>query len=89
MTKFVLLYFASAARYTKKDSDEFEAPLPLSKLFGLLERTYPGITSQVLESSAVTINQVYVDVPEPDTEGGGVVINPTDEVAIIPPVSSG
>ena len=46
--------------------------------------------SAVLDSCAVTVNLEYVDV---EVEGGeeeaGVVINEGDEVAIIPPVSSG
>ena len=48
------------------------------------------MTKAVLGSCAVTVNLEYVDVEE---EGGkekaGVVINEGDEVAIIPPVSSG
>lgn len=48
------------------------------------------MTKAVLDSCAVTVNLEYVDVEE---EGGkekaGVVIQEGDEVAIIPPVSSG
>lgn len=87
---FRILYFASAASFTRKSSDTFPAPLPITDLFGALETQYPGIEKAVLESCAVTINLEYVDVEE---EGGveeaSVVINVGDEVAIIPPVSSG
>jgi molybdopterin synthase sulfur carrier subunit len=69
---FNLLYFASASSFTGKDSDEFQAPLPLSKLFGLVEARYPGIKSRILDSCLVTVN-----------------LKAGDEVAIIPPVSSG
>lgn len=61
--------------------------MPLTDLFGVLEKRYPGITKGVLDSCAVTVNLEYVDVGE--GEGGGVVIRVGDEVAIIPPVSSG
>ena len=85
---FRLLYFASAATYTKRSSDDFPAPLPMSSLFGLLESRYRGITERVLASSAVTVNLDYVDVESGD-KPQGVVINEGDEVAIIPPVSAG
>lgn len=87
---FRLLYFASAASFTRRSSDTFAAPLPIAGLFGVLETRYPGMRSAVLDSCAVTVNLEYVDV---EVEGGeeeaGVVINEGDEVAIIPPVSSG
>lgn len=100
---FKMLYFAAASSYTKKDSDFFEAPLPLSRLFGVLEEKYPGIKQRVLRSCAVTVNLEYVDVDvddgvEPGERNGAgsgneknsvVIIQAGDEVAIIPPVSSG
>jgi len=43
--------------------------------------------AKVLESCLVTINLEYVDMPENGDKGQ--VINEGDEVAIIPPVSSG
>ncbi|KAI9815596.1 MAG: hypothetical protein M1832_005457 [Thelocarpon impressellum] len=82
--QFKILYFASAASYTKKDSDRLDAPLPLSRLFDVLDERYPGMREKVLSSCAVTANLEYVDV-----HGSGVVIGAGDEVAIIPPVSSG
>lgn len=84
---FTVLYFASASSYTGRDSDSFPAPVALSDLFGLLESTYPGIAASVLESCLVTLNLDYVEV----TESGATIkmINAGDEVAIIPPVSSG
>lgn len=64
------------------------APLPLGRLFSELESRYPGIKSRVLDSSLVTINLDYVDLP-PDGSPDGTLIREADEVAIIPPVSSG
>ncbi|KAI9796184.1 MAG: hypothetical protein M1833_006435 [Piccolia ochrophora] len=93
-SQFSLLYFASAASFTKKEQEHFDAPLPLSKLFSLLDERYPGIKHQVLDSCAVTVNLEYVDVNEDETDapedpGQAVTIKAGDEVAIIPPVSSG
>jgi molybdopterin synthase sulfur carrier subunit len=87
---FTILYFASASSYTSKDSESFQAPVPLSKLFDSLEDKYKGIKAKILESCLVTINLEYVDVPENvSTDGRETVIKDGDEVAIIPPVSSG
>jgi molybdopterin converting factor small subunit len=88
--QFTILYFASASSYTSKDSETLEAPLPLSKLFETLEERYSGFKTKVLESCLVTINLEYVDISN-DTRGASneVVIKEGDEVAIIPPVSSG
>lgn len=83
---FTLLYFASAQSYTKQEKETIPAPMSIGKLFEHLETKYPGITSKVLSSSALTINLEYVDVQgAKDT----TMINAGDEVAIIPPVSSG
>jgi molybdopterin converting factor small subunit len=88
--RFTILYFASASSYTSKDSETFEAPLPLSKLFETLEERYGGIKVKILESCLVTVNLEYVDVSGDDkSTGDEVVIQEGDEVAIIPPVSSG
>jgi molybdopterin converting factor small subunit len=86
---FMLLYFASASSFTSKDSEAIEAPLPLSKLFDHLEMKYPGITTQMLESCLVTVNLEYIDIPDKQDGDQGVIIQAGDEVAIIPPVSSG
>lgn len=87
---FRILYFASAASFTRKSSDFLPAPMPVTDLFGVLEKRYPGFTKAVLDSCAVTVNLEYVDVEEErGVEEGGVAINVGDEVAIIPPVSSG
>ena len=66
--------------------------MPLKKLYPILEEHYPGIIEEVLKSCALTINLEYVDVE--DADGGtdediGILVQPGDEVAIIPPVSSG
>lgn len=90
--QFRLLYFASAASFTRKPSDDFSAPIPIADLFGVLETKYPGMTKAVLSSAAVTVNLDYVDMETDSQKHGyskGSVINEGDEVAIIPPVSSG
>lgn len=99
---FLILYFASAATFTRRASDHFPAPVPASDLFRLLESKYPGINERVLCSCAVTLNLDYVDMVEnsasqPDSGGEAakdqalatLIIKDGDEVAIIPPVSSG
>lgn len=87
---FVVFYFAAASTFTYKPSQEFTAPLKLSKLFDLLEEMYPGMRKSVLSTSALTINLEYIDLED---VSAGVAPDPTinegDEVAIIPPVSSG
>lgn len=82
---FQIHYFSTASSYTNKHSESLPAPLPLARLFGTLESRYPGIRETVLQSCGVSIGDEYVDVEE----GQGVVIQAGDEVAIIPPVSSG
>ncbi|KAL2165459.1 hypothetical protein VTH06DRAFT_757 [Thermothelomyces fergusii] len=89
---FNILYFASAGSYTSKNVEALPAPLPLRKLFGTLEERYQGIRASVLDHSLVTINLTYVEVPDDEAPREGeeeVVIREGDEVAIIPPVSSG
>ncbi|KAJ6788426.1 hypothetical protein PWT90_07350 [Aphanocladium album] len=85
-----VLYFAGASSYTGKESETFPAPAPLAQLFADMEARYPGIRARVLDSCLVTVNLDYVDVPKTNGDDGeGVVIKAADEVAIIPPVSSG
>lgn len=82
---FKVLYFSSATTHTKRDGEFLSAPLALGKLFDVLEEKYPGIRSMVLDSCMVTVNLDYTDLeddPERELKEG-------DEVAIIPPVSSG
>ena len=85
---FTILYFATAYSYTQKTSERLPAPMPASCLFDELEKKYPGIKQRVLGSCAVTINLDYVDM---DFVSGTetTMIQEGDEVAIIPPVSSG
>ncbi len=85
--QFNILYFASAASFTRKPSENFPAPVPVTELFDFLEKKYPGIKKSVLSSSALTVNLEYVDVEE--DAAAGMVIEEGDEVGIIPPVSSG
>ncbi|KAK5987573.1 Molybdopterin synthase sulfur carrier subunit [Cladobotryum mycophilum] len=85
---FNILYFATASSFTGKEHEALPAPLPLSGLFAELESRYPGIRDGILGSCLVTVNLDYVDAG--DGEGAAeVVIEEGDEVAIIPPVSSG
>lgn len=95
---FNLLYFASANSFTGKEFEPLPAPIPLRKLFSTLEERYPGIRAKVLSSCLVTVNLTYVDVPDDSADGGAgtheddegeVLLREYDEVALIPPVSSG
>ncbi|MCJ1419735.1 hypothetical protein MMC32_006091 [Xylographa parallela] len=89
---FTLLYFASASTFTRKTSEHIPAPLGASKLFKVLEERYPGFHKKVLDSCAVTINLEYVDIEADlgdDPSMADRIIQEGDEVAIIPPVSSG
>ncbi|KAG9542847.1 hypothetical protein KCU71_g15222, partial [Aureobasidium melanogenum] len=82
---FSILYFASAASFTNKSSDDLVAPMKLSTLFDQLEAMYPAIKPRILHSCALTVNLEYVDI-QADAD---MLINEGDEVAVIPPVSSG
>lgn len=86
---FSILYFAAAASFTGKATEHIPAPVQAGKLFALLEGMYPGITKKVLDSCAVTVNLAYMDLDGDDAADVALVINEGDEVAIIPPVSSG
>lgn len=90
---FTLLYFAAATSYTRRDYDFLPAPLAIHSLFDVLEQKYPGMKGKVLDSSAVTVNLEYVDLEEESTKTdaaeGALTLKDGDEVAIIPPVSSG
>ncbi|EME46590.1 hypothetical protein DOTSEDRAFT_169282 [Dothistroma septosporum NZE10] len=87
---FTMLYFAASTSYTQRDHDFLPAPLLVTELFDKLDDRYPGIKEKVLLSSAVTVNLDYVDLEEEATKGSrGLRIEPGDEVAVIPPVSSG
>ncbi|OAX80588.1 hypothetical protein ACJ72_05077 [Emergomyces africanus] len=96
---FQIHYFSTASAYTRKQTESLPAPLPLPKLFDLLESRYPGIKEKVLVSCAVSVGLEYVDVDvdvrnvdgkKEDVDPADVrVIGPGEEVGIIPPVSSG
>lgn len=91
---FNVLYFAGASTFTGKDHESLPGPLALGSLFPQLEAMYPGFQSRILDSCLVTVNLEYVDLPTgagdaEDGSNGGLVIQSGDEVAIIPPVSSG
>lgn len=84
---FKVLYFAAATDFTKSASELFDGPLSVAELFDKLEAKYTGIKAAVLDSSMLTVNLEYVDLEEDGMKA--TVIQPGDEVAIIPPVSSG
>lgn len=84
---FNVLYFAAASSFTGKEYEAIPAPLPLGQFFNALEERYSGIKHKILESCLVTVNLDYVDISS--SGDGGIVIKEGDEVAIIPPVSSG
>ena len=99
---FNVLYFASAGTFTAREHEALPAPLALGALFDALEERHPGIRDRVLSSCLVTVNLDYVDVPsssyssDVDAENMNeneqkkvITIQEGDEVAIIPPVSSG
>lgn len=86
---FNVLYFASARSFTGKDYESFPATLTLKNLFSKLESKYPGIQAKILDSCLVTINLEYVDVIMGEEGSEDIEIKEADEVAIIPPVSSG
>lgn len=83
----MLLYFAAAKSYTGKQFDFLKAPLAVNRLYGYLEKLYPGIRKHVLDSCALTINEEYVGNDDEDSDSRMIVEG--DEAAIIPPVSSG
>ncbi len=85
---FSILYFAAASTYTGKSTEHLPAPLLVRDLFGKLEDLYPGFQHKVLSSCAVTVNLEYIDVSDTDA-AADEEIKAGDEVAIIPPVSSG
>jgi molybdopterin converting factor small subunit len=80
---FTILYFAAASTFTGKTTEQLPAPLHVRN------ETYPGIKDKVLSSCAVTVNLEYVDLDDDDAAGLEREIQEGDEVAIIPPVSSG
>lgn len=86
---FTILYFAAASTFTGKTTEHLSAPLRVRDLFAKLDDTYPGIKDKVLSSCAVTVNLEYMDLDEDDAAGSDKEIKEGDEVAIIPPVSSG
>lgn len=86
---FTVLYFAAASTFTGKTTDYLPAPLHVRDLFTKLNDMYPGIQDKVLSSCAMTVNLEYVDLDEDDATDSAREIKDGDEVAIIPPVSSG
>ncbi|KMU79434.1 molybdopterin synthase small subunit CnxG [Coccidioides immitis H538.4] len=75
---FQIHYFASAFSFTGKATEPLPAPLPVHKLFDILDERYP-----------VSVGLEYVDADGEDDDANGRIIQAGEEVAIIPPVSSG
>lgn len=86
---FNVLYFASASSFTSREFESFPAPLPVGRLFDMLDSQYQDFKAKILVSCLVTVNLEYVDISKEDEQINQVIINEGDEVAIIPPVSSG
>ncbi|KAF9732455.1 hypothetical protein PMIN06_004020 [Paraphaeosphaeria minitans] len=86
---FSILYFAAASTFTSKATEHLSAPVEARDLFSKLEALYPGIKDKVLNSCAVTVNLTYIDIYGDEAPDLEMVIKEGDEVAIIPPVSSG
>jgi molybdopterin converting factor small subunit len=87
--QFSILYFAAASSFTGRSSEYLSAPLRAGNLFNELDKKYPGMGAKVLASCAVTVNLEYIDVDGDDAPDLDMDIKEGDEVAIIPPVSSG
>lgn len=60
---------------------ELDSPLTVKKIFSAVAKQNPAVKA-VLENSRLAVNQEFVS-------GNDLAITPTDEVAIIPPVSGG
>jgi molybdopterin synthase sulfur carrier subunit len=60
---------------------ELDSPLTVGKVFAAVAKQNPAVKA-VLENSRLAVNQEFVS-------GNDLEITPTDEVAIIPPVSGG
>lgn len=87
---FTVLYFAAAASYTCRLHDFFDAPIRSDKLFEVLEERYANITDRVLSSCAIAVNLEYIGNGDGKVDDISCIdIQAGDEVAIIPPVSSG
>jgi molybdopterin synthase sulfur carrier subunit len=87
---FTILFFAAATSYTKSQHDFLPAPMRVTDLWRALDQKYPGMEQKVLDSAALTVNLQYVDLEEEAGKSeGALLIQEGDEVAVIPPVSSG
>jgi molybdopterin synthase sulfur carrier subunit len=93
---FTVLLFASASSFASDtESLVLNAPSSLREVVAELEARWPRISEKVLRGCAWCVNLEYVDfdVQVGNGEGKGgeaeVVIEAGDEVAVVPPVSSG
>lgn len=91
---FRVLYFAAAATFTGRDWDDIKIPVRLHDLPGVLEKAHPGFREAILTSCAITLNLEYVDLSDFNTDEArenpsDTIIQSGDEIAVIPPVSSG
>lgn len=81
---FNILYFAAASSFVGQDHEALPAGLRLGDLYTALDGRHAGL-AHILESCLVTVNLDYVDL----VAQADLAICEGDEVAIIPPVSSG
>lgn len=75
-------YYGPSTQYTRTKSERVDVQ-SLDELFHDWERKYPGFLEYVRTSCGVTVNLEYVDIGQEHTLGED------DQVAVIPPVSSG
>ena len=85
---FTLLYWGPATSFTGKGRDYIKGPLKVTELFNVIERMYPGMKHNQLDSCAVSVNGEYADLNPVEGEET-LMLKEGDEVAIIPPVSAG
>lgn len=82
MSEFQIRLFAAARQTLQKDCVvlQLEAPHTLQRLQSQLALDYPPIAALV-QKSRLAVNATYVASEQ--------LVTPTDEIALIPPVSGG
>jgi molybdopterin converting factor small subunit len=75
-------YYGPSTQYTSV-KEERVSLFSLKELFQHWDSVYEGFSEYVRQSCGLTINLEYVDLNE------SVKLDDSDEVAVIPPVSSG
>jgi molybdopterin converting factor small subunit len=80
---FTVLYFGPLKSLTGKSSETIGSDITITQLLSHLATAYEDV--QLIKSCAVSVNLEYVDSEEYDQ----TTLKNGDEVALIPPVSSG